>query len=69
MQDPTSSDPGLRTDRGDAPVAAASKRYRPANPTASMFEIGAHTSIAGGVHHAVDEQFEHGGTCGQIFSH
>ena len=34
-----------------------------------MLEIGAHTSIAGGVHHAVDEQLDYGGTCGQIFTH
>ena len=33
-----------------------------------MPEIGAHTSIAGGVHHAVDEQLGYGGTCGQIFT-
>jgi deoxyribonuclease-4 len=32
-------------------------------------QIGAHTSIAGGVDNAVDEQVEIGGTCGQIFSH
>jgi deoxyribonuclease-4 len=31
--------------------------------------VGAHTSIAGGVDNAVDEQREYGGTCGQIFSH
>jgi len=31
--------------------------------------IGAHTSIAGGVYNAVDEQIEYGGNCGQIFSH
>jgi deoxyribonuclease-4 len=31
--------------------------------------VGAHTSIAGGVHNAVDEQREYGGNCGQIFSH
>ncbi|MFB6184345.1 MAG: deoxyribonuclease IV [Haloarculaceae archaeon] len=31
--------------------------------------VGAHTSIAGGVHHAVEEQLEYGGNCGQIFSH
>ncbi|MFB6087723.1 MAG: deoxyribonuclease IV [Haloarculaceae archaeon] len=31
--------------------------------------IGAHTSIAGGVYNAVDEQVEYGGNCGQIFSH
>jgi deoxyribonuclease-4 len=31
--------------------------------------VGAHTSIAGGVHHAVEEQREYGGTCGQIFTH
>jgi deoxyribonuclease-4 len=34
-----------------------------------MFRIGAHTSIAGGVTNAVDEQLEIGGNCGQIFSH
>jgi deoxyribonuclease-4 len=34
-----------------------------------MFRIGAHTSIAGGVPNAVDEQLEIGGNCGQIFSH
>ncbi len=33
-----------------------------------MRRIGAHTSIAGGVHHAVEEQREYGGNCGQIFS-
>jgi len=32
-------------------------------------QVGAHTSIAGGVHNAVTEQEEYGGTCGQIFSH
>ena len=31
--------------------------------------IGAHTSIAGGVYNAVEEQLEYGGNCGQIFSH
>ncbi|MUV90320.1 deoxyribonuclease IV [Halapricum sp. CBA1109] len=31
--------------------------------------IGAHTSIAGGVYNAVDEQLEYDGNCGQIFSH
>jgi deoxyribonuclease-4 len=31
--------------------------------------VGAHSSIAGGVHNAVDEQREFGGNCGQIFSH
>jgi deoxyribonuclease-4 len=34
-----------------------------------MIEIGAHTSIAGGVHNAVEEQLDYGGTCGQIFTH
>ncbi|MDG5778021.1 deoxyribonuclease IV [Haloarculaceae archaeon H-GB2-1] len=33
------------------------------------FRVGAHTSIAGGVYNAVEEQLEYGGTCGQIFSH
>ena len=32
-------------------------------------QIGAHTSIAGGVYNAVGEQVEVGGNCGQIFSH
>jgi len=31
--------------------------------------VGAHTSIAGGVDNAVDEQLEYGGNCGQIFTH
>jgi len=31
--------------------------------------VGAHASIAGGVHNAVDEQREFDGNCGQIFSH
>ena len=34
-----------------------------------MLRIGAHTSIAGGVLNAVDEQLEIGGNCGQVFSH
>ena len=34
-----------------------------------MLDIGAHTSVAGGVHNAVEEQLEYGGTCGQIFTH
>ncbi|AQL42248.1 endonuclease IV [Halorientalis sp. IM1011] len=34
-----------------------------------MLRVGAHTSIAGGVHNAVDEQLEYDGNCGQIFSH
>ena len=34
-----------------------------------MLRIGAHTSIAGGVHNAVDEQLEYAGNCGQIFTH
>ena len=34
-----------------------------------MLKIGAHTSIAGGIHNAVDEQIEYGGNCGQIFTH
>ena len=32
-------------------------------------QIGAHTSIAGGVSNAVEEQLEYDGNCGQIFSH
>ena len=35
----------------------------------AMLRIGAHTSIAGGVPNAVDEQLGIGGNCGQIFSH
>lgn len=35
----------------------------------SQLRVGAHTSIAGGVHNAVEEQVEYGGNCGQIFSH
>src|SRR6056297_1697756 len=31
--------------------------------------VGAHESIAGGVHNAVDDQIEDGGNCGQIFTH
>lgn len=31
-------------------------------------QIGAHVSIAGGVHHAVERQLEIGGNCGQIFT-
>jgi deoxyribonuclease-4 len=31
--------------------------------------VGAHTSIAGGVQNAVEEQLEYEGNCGQIFSH
>jgi deoxyribonuclease-4 len=34
-----------------------------------MLRVGAHTSIAGGVHNALDEQLEYDGNCGQIFSH
>jgi len=34
-----------------------------------MLRVGAHASIAGGVHNAVDEQLEYAGNCGQIFSH
>jgi deoxyribonuclease-4 len=34
-----------------------------------MLRVGAHASIAGGVHNAVDEQTEYAGNCGQIFSH
>ena len=34
-----------------------------------MLRIGAHTSIAGGIDNAVDEQIEYGGNCGQIFTH
>ena len=34
-----------------------------------MLDIGAHTSIAGGVHNAVEEQLDSDGTCGQIFTH
>ncbi len=30
--------------------------------------VGAHTSIAGGVQNAVEEQLKYGGNCGQIFS-
>jgi len=33
------------------------------------FRVGAHTSIAGGVYNAVEEQLEYSGNCGQIFSH
>ncbi|MFP4625319.1 MAG: deoxyribonuclease IV [Natronomonas sp.] len=33
-----------------------------------MRRVGAHTSIAGGVHNAVEEQIEYTGTCGQIFT-
>ena len=31
--------------------------------------VGAHVSIAGGVHNAVERQTDVGGTCGQIFTH
>ncbi len=31
--------------------------------------IGAHVSIAGGVHNAVERQIDVGGNCGQIFTH
>jgi deoxyribonuclease-4 len=34
-----------------------------------MLRVGAHTSIAGGVYNAVDEQVEYSGNCGQIFTH
>ncbi len=34
-----------------------------------MLRIGAHTSIAGGVYNAVEEQLEYDGNCGQIFTH
>ncbi|CAI50650.1 endonuclease 4 [Natronomonas pharaonis DSM 2160] len=34
-----------------------------------MVQVGAHTSIAGGVDNAVEEQLEYDGTCGQIFTH
>jgi deoxyribonuclease-4 len=34
-----------------------------------MVRVGAHTSIAGGVQNAVEEQLEIGGNCGQIFTH
>jgi deoxyribonuclease-4 len=34
-----------------------------------MLRVGAHTSIAGGVGNAVEEQLEYEGNCGQIFSH
>ena len=34
-----------------------------------MLRIGAHTSIAGGVTNAVEEQLDYGGNCGQIFTH
>jgi len=36
---------------------------------ADSLRVGAHTSIAGGVSNAVDEQLEYGGNCGQIFTH
>ncbi len=32
-------------------------------------KVGAHVSIAGGVHNAVENQIEIGGNCGQIFTH
>jgi deoxyribonuclease-4 len=31
--------------------------------------VGAHVSVAGGVHNAVDNQLDVGGNCGQIFTH
>ena len=34
-----------------------------------MLKVGAHTSIAGGVDNAVEEQLAYEGNCGQIFSH
>ena len=34
-----------------------------------MLRVGAHASIAGGIHNAVDEQVEYDGNCGQIFTH
>ncbi|MEF8773565.1 MAG: deoxyribonuclease IV [Halobacteriales archaeon] len=34
-----------------------------------MVNVGAHTSIAGGIHNAVEEQLEYDGNCGQIFTH
>jgi deoxyribonuclease-4 len=36
--------------------------------TDDALRVGAHTSIAGGVQNAVEEQLEYGGNCGQIFS-
>jgi deoxyribonuclease-4 len=33
-----------------------------------MLRVGAHASIAGGVHNAVEHQLEYGGNCGQIFT-
>jgi len=43
-------------------------RYVSADGLSGM-RVGAHASIAGGVHNAVEEQIEYGGNCGQIFSH
>jgi len=34
-----------------------------------MLRVGAHTSIAGGVYNAAEEQVDIGGNCGQIFTH
>ena len=31
--------------------------------------VGAHVSVAGGVHHAIERQLDVGGNCGQIFTH
>jgi deoxyribonuclease-4 len=34
-----------------------------------MLRVGAHVSVAGGVHNAVQNQVDVGGNCGQIFTH
>jgi deoxyribonuclease-4 len=44
-------------------------RRIPTGMSTDELRVGAHTSIAGGVDNAVDEQLEHGGNCGQIFTH
>ena len=43
----------------------------PVRPLASdvTLRVGAHVSVAGGVHNAVENQVDVGGNCGQIFTH
>jgi deoxyribonuclease-4 len=38
-------------------------------PTDVTLRVGAHVSVAGGVHNAVESEVDVGGNCGQIFTH
>jgi deoxyribonuclease-4 len=65
------SNSGIKTVSAEGPPAPITgfEALMPVPLSGRDMLIGAHTSIAGGVFNAVDEQVEYDGNCGQIFSH